>query len=308
MSIIKRVGMALLGGVLTGFSLPSIAALNIFSTVPEWGSLAQAIGGTQVQVYTATTALQDPHRIEAKPSLIARARRADLVLATGAELEAAWLPMVLQESTNARIQPGRSGYFAAADFVNKLEIPLRVDRADGDVHAQGNPHIHLNPHNVLKVADALQQRMSQLDPAGAANYQRGYQMFAERWKQASIEWEKRAAKLKGIPVLVQHKSFSYLVDWLHLHEVGTLEPKPGIDPTPGQLSDVIARHKTQPARMILRPIYQYDAPARWVSERTGIPVVNLAFTVGGTPGAHDLFGLFDDTVTRLLNALEKPRP
>lgn len=309
MSIIKQIGLVLLGSGLMAFSPPSMAALNIFATVPEWGSLAQAIGGAHIQVFTATTALQDPHRIEAKPSLIARARRADLVIATGADLEIGWLPMVLQESNNGRIQAGMSGYFAAADFVRKLDVPnKRVDRADGDVHAHGNPHIHLNPHNVLKVADALQQRMSQLDPTSAADYQRGYQVFADRWKQATIEWEKRAAKLKGVPVLVQHKSFSYLVNWLNLQEVGTLEPKPGIEPTPGQLSEIVARQKNAPARMILRPIYQYDATARWVSDRTSIPVVSLAFTVGGTPAANDLFGLFDDTLSRLISALDKPNP
>lgn len=293
----KRISVLCVFAWLAG---PAWAGLNVFATVPEWGALAQAIGGAQVQVYTATTALQDPHRIEAKPSLIARARRAGLVVATGAELEIGWLPMVLRESGNAAIQPGQPGYLEAADYVRKLEIPQRIDRADGDVHAQGNPHIQLNPYNILKVAEVLSQRMAQLDPAAAGEYQRGFQAFAARWKQAIAGWEKKGATLKGVPVLVQHKSFSYLLDWLGMKEVGALEPKPGVEPTSGQLSEVVARQKNAPARMILRPVYQYESPARWVSERTGIPVVVLPFTVGGTPGAGDLFGLFDDTLDRLL--------
>lgn len=290
--------------VLAFAASPVFSALNIFATVPEWGSLAQAIGGTQVQVYTATTALQDPHRIEAKPSLIAKARRADLVIATGAELESAWLPVVLQESTNGRIQRGAPGYLEAANLVPMLDIPLRVDRADGDVHAQGNPHLHLNPYNILKVAESLSLRMAQLDPANTEHYQQGHRDFASRWKSAITRWEHKAAPLKGVAVWVQHKSFSYLLDWLRIKEAGTLEPKPGIEPTSRQLMEIVSRQKSIPARMILRPVYQYDAPSRWVGEQTGLPVVTLPFTVGGTPAANDLFGLFDDTLNRLLSALE----
>lgn len=303
MPFLKWIAALGVGFSLLGLSLPASASLNLFATVPEWGALAQAIGGSQVQVFTATTALQDPHRIEAKPSLIAKARRADLVIATGAELEIGWLPMVLQESTNGRIQRGTPGYFEAASGVRMLEVPQRVDRVDGDVHAQGNPHIQLNPHNILKVAEALSQRMVQLDPANAAAYQQGLSHFATRWKAAVMGWEKRAAPLKGVPVLVQHKSFTYLLDWLGMKEAGTLEPKPGVEPTSRQLADIVARQKTSPAKMILRPVYQYDAPSRWVGEQTGLPVVTLAFTVGGTPGSADLFGLFDDTINRLLQGL-----
>jgi zinc/manganese transport system substrate-binding protein len=285
-------------------SSPTLASLTIFATVPEWGSLAQAIGGQQASVYTATTALQDPHRIEAKPSLIAKARRAQLLIATGAELEIGWLPMVQRESGNSAIQVGQAGYFAAADWVQKLDIPLRLDRADGDVHAQGNPHFQLDPRLVLVVAEQLAKRMAQLDPAFATEYQQGFTAFSRRWKTAMTNWEARAAPLKGIPVLVQHKSFSYLLSWLGIREIGTLEPKPGVEPTSGQLSEIVTRQKNTPAKMILRPVYQYDATAKWVSERTGLPVVVLPFTVGGTPEASDLFGLFDDTISRLLKALE----
>ncbi len=300
MKIQKLIGVC----VLAFFVAPAFAALNVFSTVPEWGALAQAVGGKNVSVFTATTALQDPHRIEAKPSLIARARKAQLMIATGADLEIGWLPMVQRESGNTAIQTGQLGYFEAASFVKKLEVPARLDRADGDVHAQGNPHIQLDPHLVLKVAEQLAKRMAQLDPNSTADYQQGFDDFAKRWKAAMADWEKRAAPLRGAPVLVQHKSFTYLLDWLGMREVGTLEPKPGVEPTSGQLAEIVARQKTTPAKMILRPVYQYDAPAKWVSERTGVPVAVLAFTVGGTAEANDLFGLFEDTIHRLLKAQE----
>src|SRR6476646_8447538 len=134
--------------LLAVMAAPALAALNVFATVPEWGALAQELGGDAVKVYTATNALQDPHHIEAKPSLIARARGADLVVATGAELEIGWLPIVLQQAGNPKLQPGKPGYFEAASFVTLLDKPVRLDRADGDVHAAGDPHIQTDPRNI----------------------------------------------------------------------------------------------------------------------------------------------------------------
>jgi len=148
------------------FSLSS-AAISIFACEPEWSALAQELGGDKVSVYSATTALQDPHRIEARPSLIARVRSADLLVCTGAELEIGWLPLLLTQSGNSRIQLGSPGYFEASQYVPKIEVPATIDRSLGDVHASGNPHIHLDPRNVAKVADALAERLNQLDPANA---------------------------------------------------------------------------------------------------------------------------------------------
>lgn len=281
------------------------AALNVLVTVPEWGALVQEIGGARVTVTIATTAQQDPHRIEARPSLIARARRADLVVATGADLEIAWLPLVLRESANPWVQEGQKGYFEAAETVKMLEVPGRLDRADGDVHAHGNPHIQLDPRRVQLVAEALAQRMMALDPGDAGAYQQGLAVFVRRWESAIREWSKRAAPLRGIPVLEQHKSFAYLLDWLGMKSVGTLEPKPGIEPTAGQLAEMLKRQgKTaNAARLILRAAYQPDTHARWIAERSGLPVITLPFSVGGTEEARDLFGLFDDTLNRLLKGL-----
>ena len=283
-------------------ALPARADLNVFATVPEWAALAREIGGDKLRIYSATTAFQDPHRIEARPSLLAQARRADLVVAAGADLETAWLPLVLRDSGNAAIQPGRPGYFEAAAQVRRLDVPAVVDRAHGDVHAAGNPHIHLDPRNVLKVGEALTARLAELDAANAAAYRAGYAAFATRWQAAVARWEKEAAPLKGTPVLVHHASFAYLSHWLGLVEVGALEPKPGIEPTASHLGTLLAQQQAKPARMVLRTAYQPDGPSRWIAGKTGMPAVLLPYTVGGTPEAKDLFGLFDDTVQRLLKA------
>src|SRR6266513_3696368 len=157
----------LLAAALSCWAIPCFAALSIFATVPEWGALASEIGGDKVKVYTATNALQDPHHVEAKPSLIARARGADLVVATGAELEIGWLPLVTQQAGNPKVQAGKPGYFEAASFVTILDKPARLDRAEGDVHAAGDPHIQTDPRNIARVAGALSARLAELDPENA---------------------------------------------------------------------------------------------------------------------------------------------
>jgi zinc/manganese transport system substrate-binding protein len=283
--------------------LPATAALQVFATAPEWAALVREIGGDKVSIYTATTALQDIHRITAKPSLLAQARRAQLVVATGAELEIGWLPLVLRDSGNAGIQPGQPGYFEAARYVTLLDVPAVLDRAQGDVHAAGNPHFQLDPHNLFRVGEALAVRMGELDPPNAAAYQAAYKTFAEKWRAAIARWEKEAAPLRGVPVLVHHASFLYLSNWLGLKETGTLEPKPGVEPSSGQLTALLARQQNVPAKMVLRTAYQSDGPSLWIAGKAGIPAVMLPFTVGGTPEAGDLFGLFDDSIRRLLKGL-----
>src|SRR5258708_5057222 len=189
---------------------PACADLNIFATVPEWGALAQELGGEKVKVYVATNALQDPDSVEASPSLIARARAADLVVATGAELEVGWLPLVIQQAGNAKVQAGKPGYFEASAFVSMLGKPARLARAEGDIHPFGDPHIQTDPRNIARVAAALAQRFADLDHANAAIYLARYQHFTQEWAAAIAKWEKEAAPLKGMPIVVQHKAFTYL--------------------------------------------------------------------------------------------------
>jgi zinc/manganese transport system substrate-binding protein len=292
----------LAGVVLCVLALPARANLNIFACEPEWAALAREIGGDRVTAYAATTARQDPHHIEARPSLIARIRSADLVVCSGSELEVGWLPLLLSQSGNARIQRGAPGYFEAAQFVARLEVPKSLDRSMGDVHPGGNPHIHFDPRNIGKVGAALTARLTELDRANAAFYAERAADFAKRWDDALSRWRQRGAALKDVPVVVHHKAFSYLIAWLEMREAGSLEPLPGIPPTTSHLAQVVDQMKRTPAKMILYSSYDDPRAAQFLSQRTGIPTVLLPFTVGGTDKAKDLFGFFDDILDRLLAA------
>ena len=278
---------------------PSFAKVNVFACLPEWAALASEVGGDKVTVYQASNALQDPHRIEARPSLVARMRSADLAICTGAELEIGWLPVLQQTAGNQKVQPGQPGYIAAADFVDRLEVPTRLDRAEGDIHPAGNPHIQLDPHNVAKVGLVLTQRLEQIDAANAPYYQARSKDFQARWNQAIARWEKDAAPLRGMRIVPYHKDTVYLIKWLGLVEVMNVEPKPGIPPSAGHLSDLVARLKGGAADVISRSAYQDPKAVISLGEKTNLPVVELPYTVGGTPGAKDLFGLFDDSIARL---------
>ncbi len=283
---------------------PADAALKVFACEPEWAALTQELGGDRVSTFSATTAKQDPHRIEARPSLIAKLRQADLAVCTGADLEAGWLPALLRAAANPAVQPGTRGYFEAAQYVPKLEVPTRLDRAEGDIHAAGNPHIQTDPHNIARVAAALVQRLAEIDPSQATHYQARHRDFSARWTAAIRHWEKQAAPLRNTAVVVQHKGFPYLERWLGLRQVAALEPKPGLEPTGAHLAAVLAQLQREPARMILRAAYSDDRASAWLAGRAGIPAVMLPFTVGGSEQAQDLFGLFDDTVQRLLGSLK----
>ena len=301
MKTILRFVVALSSAVI---ALPATAALNVFACEPEWAALAQELGGDRVSVYSATTALQDPHRIEARPSLIARVRSADLLICSGSELEIGWIPLLLMQSGNPRIQLGSPGYFEASQQVARLEIPKAIDRALGDIHPGGNPHVHTDPRNIARIAPVLMERMAQLDPANAESYRSRGKSFLERWQAAIARWEQQAVPLKGVPVVVYHKDFSYFINWTGMREAGSLEPKPGIPPTPSHLAELIDQMKRAPAKVIVYSPYNSPQAAEFLSSRTNIPAVMVPFTVGGTDKAKDLFDLFDDTIARLLVAVK----
>ena len=202
------------------------------------------------------------------------------------------------------VQSGKPGYFEAASFVSLLEKPARLDRAEGDVHPGGNPHIQTDPRNIGRVAGPLAARLAELDAANAAYYQARYKAFADRWNAAIATWEKQAAPLRGTPILVQHKAFTYLEVWLGLNEVAALEPKPGVEPTTAHLTEVLATLQRQPVKMVIRAAYQSDRASQWIAERAKINAVMLPFTVGGDDAAKDLYGLYDDTIARLLKGAQ----
>jgi zinc/manganese transport system substrate-binding protein len=285
-----------------GVSTPALAALNVFACVPEWASLARELGGDKVSVYQASSPLQDPHRIEARPSLVAQMRRADLVICTGAELEAGWLPLLMQAAGNRNVQPGTPGYIAAAEYVDRLEIPTRLDRAAGDIHPGGNPHVQLDPRNIAKIAVVVSDRLAKIDPPNAAFYAARGEGFQTRWQAALSRWELEAQPLKGMRVVPYHKDSVYLINWLGMVEVMDIEPMPGIPPSAGYLAELVQRIQRDGADVITRSAYTDPKQPRWLAEHTHVPLVDLPYTVGGTPGAMDLFGLFDDIIARLKQA------
>ena len=282
-------------------SNPAEAKLKVFACEPEWGSLLNELAADKVDVAVATTALQDPHVIEAKPSLIAKMRDADLVVCTGAELEIGWLPMLVRQSGNSKVASGPGAFMADAQ-VKLLGKPSAVDRANGDVHPEGNPHVQMDPRRLLIIAQRLDARLAELDPANAAFYQQRLADFQARWLAAMAKWKVEAAPLRGRKVVVHHISWVYLWDWLGIQQIGALEPKPSVPPTSGHLSSLIATTKASNTLAIVNAAYQDAKPSGWLSQRTGVPAVTLPYTVGGDAQAKDLFGLFDSTIDKLLGA------
>jgi zinc/manganese transport system substrate-binding protein len=281
------------------FSNSAQAALNVFACEPEWAALAKAIGGDRLTVYSATTAMQDPHHIQARPGLIAKARRADLLVCSGAELEIGWLPLLLRKSGNADVQPGRPGNFAAADYVEKIGVPEKLDRRLGDVHAEGNPHIHTSPENILPVAVALHQRISELDPDNADYYRSQYAAFEKNWRQKLQQWQQQAASLQGVKIVTHHNYWTYLNHWSGMNVLATLEPVPGVSPSSSHLAKLKKQLSQQEIKMIIHVAYVSDRPSQWLSEQTGAPVVVLPATVDYQDG-QTLSQWFDEVMLRLV--------
>ena len=296
----------ILCGLLMSFR--ALAVPQVFACEPEWAALVNEIAGEQVKVYSATTALQDPHRIQARPSLIAAYHKADLLICTGAELEAGWLPALANKGSNPKLLPGQAGYMEVAGLIEMREVPDSIDRSQGDVHPGGNPHIQTDPRNFVPAAKELTKRLSQIDPDHAAMYAAKLADFEQRWQAALTRWQLQAASLKGVSVVSSHRGFPYLYAWLGLREIASLEAKPGVPPGAAHLQQVLKKLTEQPpeqaARMVIYPAYQSDRSSLWLSQHANIPAIQLPYSVGGMAGTADLFGLFDVTIKQLLSGLK----
>lgn len=279
-----------------------IASINVLTCEPEWMALALEIGGDKLSVKSATTGLQDPHRIEARPSLLAKARNADLLICTGADLEIGWLPLLIRKSANRKIQRSEDGYFMATDYALLLEKPDSLDRSEGDIHAPGNPHIQMDPRRLLDVAEALSDRLQLIDSDNAMSYQQNYDDFKLRWIEAIRKWEEKAVYLKGLNIITYHRSWIYLQEWLGLNLTGTIEPKPGVPPSTGYLSKLVRKAKDENVSVIIHAAYTSDKSSRWLTQRTNVPMISLPYTVGGSKQATNLFTLFDETIDLLIGA------
>lgn len=282
---------------------PQVQALNIFACESEWAALAKELA-PDADIYSATTAYQDPHMVQARPSLIAKLRRADMFICSGAELEIGWLPALQMKANNSRVRDSQPGAFYAAEQVERLDALEHVSRLMGDVHAAGNPHVHLDPHRLLTIAVALAQRLQQIDPEQAEQYQQRLHAFTSRWQAAIAEWEQQAKPLQGKKVVAYHSSFRYLFDWLHISQVADLEPKPGLPPTSGHLASVLQQIQGVPLLGIIYANYQDPKAAQWLSGKSGEPVIPLAYSVGADD-TTDLFMLYQRIVQQLLTAAER---
>ncbi|MFL2668196.1 MAG: metal ABC transporter substrate-binding protein [Alphaproteobacteria bacterium] len=291
--------------ILTLWSGSAFANLKIFACEPEWGALAKEIAGSKAGIYVATGPDQDAHYIRARPSLIAKIRRANLVFCTGASLEAGWLPLLLQRGAQAAVQPGKPGNIMAADFVNTIEKPLVLDRSLGDIHPEGNPHVHLDPRNIIILAKILSKRLSIIDPSNSAYYQKRTNSFVKGWDKLIIGWNKRLNRLKGQRVAVHHRSWSYLLSWSGLREAAMLEEKPGIPPSARHLNNVLKGVKADRTMAILRTSFDDPQPSQWLMKKTGIPAIVLPFSVSREPVEGNLARLFNNILKKLENIAAK---
>lgn len=294
---------ALAGAALCVLASPA-PALTVFACEPEWAALVRELA-PHARVHTATHALQDPHHIEARPSLIAALRRADLAVCTGAELEAGWLPMLQQRAGNPRVHDRAEGMFFASDHVALIDPqPQGGGPFAGDVHAAGNPHIHLDPHRIREVAEALNRALQGLEPQRQAHYQQRWAAFDADWQAHIAQWERQAAPLRGLKVAAQHGTFAYFWRWLHIEPVADLEPKPGMPPTPGHLQGLLTALRGAPPGAVVATTYQDARSARWLAQQlgSGTPALSLPATVTDGAPAPTLAALFDHLIAQLLAA------
>lgn len=273
------------------------AALKVFACEPEWGALATTIGGDRVEVYVATGALQDPHHVEAKPSLIAQVRKADLVACTGAGLEVGWLPVLLSRGANPRLQESGRMFFAAEKVARVGVVSGPVDRSKGDVHAEGNPHVHLDPQRMLQIGDALAKALADLDSGNAAFYQQQAAAFRTRLDHALAALKTDALRTRSY--FVFHDAWPYLFAWLGSVQAGTLEPLPGVPPSAQHLSQLAAQAKAKPVNGILYTGYDDRKAVEWLARNAGTCAIELPYTVGGSPRATDLVGFYEDIAARM---------
>ena len=280
--------------------------LNLFACEPEWAALGRVIGGKNIKAWSATTEVQDAHYIRARPSLIARIRSASLVFCSGAGLEVGWLPILMQRGARTEVQSGTIGNLMAFEHVNVLGIPLVIDRSLGDIHPEGNPHLHLDPRNFLGLSKELARRLATIDPKSRLAYNSRADAFSKTWRKTIKDWELRATKLKNMPIIVHHKSWSYLINWLGLRQVASLEERPGIPPSAKYLRKLVAKSRDEAVKVIVRTPFDTDRPSKWLSKKTGIPAIVLPFTVSRGSGIKELTTLFETILGMLEEAYATP--
>jgi zinc/manganese transport system substrate-binding protein len=276
---------------------PAFAGLNVLATLPWIGSAAKEIGKDKINVTVLAKPNQDAHFLEAKPSMILAARKADIIMYDGLDLEIGYLPLVIESSKNPKLMPGQPGNFDCSQFITPIEKPTTVDRSMGDVHPLGNPHYHYSPSRVLRVAEGISRLFAESDKANAGYYEANYKAFAERLREKEKQWH--AVPLQGRKYIAYHKYFEYLADEFGFRFIGYLEPKPGIPPSVGHIESLIeTMKKEKPTAILITPAYGMQE-AESLSSKTGVKVIVLPHDVGSMPGTDDLISFWDKVITSL---------
>jgi zinc/manganese transport system substrate-binding protein len=289
-------------------ALTAVAALNVVTTTEDLAAIAREVGGEKVSVIALSRGYQDPHFVDAKPSFLMKLSRADLFIEVGKELEVGWVPPLVTNSRNEKIQPAAPGNLDASRDVAVLELPTgQVSRAEGDVHPYGNPHYWLDPENGLKIAEEIRERLAQLSPDDAATFQERTDAFSKRLKESILAWNKRAEAigLKGLPVVTYHRSWTYFAKAFGFKVVDFVEPRPGIPPSPAHMHELEHLMRAEKVRLlIVEPFYDIKLPEK-IALESGARLVVLGPSVGWQKGVDSYFDLFEKNLDILSEALKE---
>ena len=286
-------------------ALPAGAQLRVVTSTTDLYDIARAVGGSRITATHIGEGYQDPHFIEAKPSFVLQLRRADVWAFVGLDLEAGWMPLLLDGARNSKIKRGGSGYVDVSRAIPLLDIPRgNVDRSQGDVHPLGNPHYWLHPENGRRIARLFRQKFTELDPAGASAYSQNERNFSARLAAAERSWTDELAKIKGKPVVAWHTSWRYLADYTGMNIVGFMEPKPGVPPSPAHLAGLIQTMRRTGAKVIIMEPFYARKTADFIAARTGAKVLMLPPSVRGTKAVPDYVSLLDYDLKQLAAAIQ----
>lgn len=299
---LNKCSLAMMAAGAAIISSPALA-LNIFVCEPEWKAFLES-HAPDATIYSATTAKQDPHYVQARPSLIAKMRQADMAMCSGAELEVGWLPMLQVRSSNGAVQNGSQSMIYATDFVRMLDTHDHVDRSMGDIHAHGNPHVQFAANDMVAISRAVTERLKSIDPENAQSYQVNGMKFRAHWRKKLNEWNEKAAPLKGKQVVGYHETYRYLYDWLGMEQIADLEPKPGISPTTSHLQS-LTKLDSDSFEAIVYSSHQDQRPANWLQKQTNKPLIQLPLTVSD---GESLDEMYDQVIDDLLDVLVQPVP
>lgn len=304
MKIKYQIYFCLLFIIIISWTSTTHAKLNVVATTPDLGAIAREIGNDKVDVVSIAKPTEDPHFVDARPGHIVKLNKADMLIEGGLQLETGWLPNLIAGARNQKILVGSPGYLIASTGINVLEVPAALDRAMGDVHPFGNPHFMLDPLNGKIVAANICDRLCQIDPINCSYYKENLENFVKKLHQKFAEWQKILEPFRGTKIVTYHKTFPYFANRFNLNVMGTLEPKPGIPPSPAHINNLIPLMKSEGVKLILIEQFRERKVPEFAAAQTGAKVVIVPIMAGGAKETGDYLSLFDYIVNQITSALE----